>query len=198
MSIEITTKTKVFDHPEFCTSEESLEKHPNDSATRCPKLGDYDKEGWCYLFDVWVDSEKPWRKCHECLKAYQKALKEKEPDLEKELHNFMGKTFGEQPKPFHVFISEQYPDIEYQYMMFDEKGAQLHPPVFEVVPPESKSMMRTFIDDMMSLYGIEVSEVDKLKNTGEECEFDCEERGIELMKGKTLGDCKKCPNTPPF
>lgn len=34
--------------------------------------------------------------------------------------------------------------------------------------------------------------------TGEECEFDCEKRGIELMKGKTLGDCKKCPDTPPF
>ena len=36
------------------------------------------------------------------------------------------------------------------------------------------------------------------KKTVNECDFDCEERGIKLMDNKTIGDCDKCPNTPPF
>lgn len=36
------------------------------------------------------------------------------------------------------------------------------------------------------------------EKTGQECEFNCECLGIKLMEGKTIGDCKKCPNTPPF
>jgi len=36
-----------------------------------------------------------------------------------------------------------------------------------------------------------------MKN-GQECEFDCEDRGIKLMENKSIGDCEKCPNIPPF
>ncbi|MCK5612933.1 hypothetical protein KAR91_64260 [Candidatus Pacearchaeota archaeon] len=73
----IPTHIEVFEDPEFCTSESSAE-HPKDSAERCPKLGDYDKEGWCYAFHEWVDSERPWQKCDECKGAYQAELKRRE------------------------------------------------------------------------------------------------------------------------
>jgi len=42
------------------------------------------------------------------------------------------------------------------------------------------------------------SEPDPVEKTGDNCDFDCEERGIKLMSGRTIGDCDKCPNTPPF
>jgi len=36
------------------------------------------------------------------------------------------------------------------------------------------------------------------KETGENCDFDCEERGIKIPEGELTGDCKKCIYTPPF
>jgi hypothetical protein len=63
----------IFDDPEFCSSVQGADM-PGEFDEKCPKLGDYDKEGWCYLFDEWVDSEKPLTKCNECKEAYQMVL----------------------------------------------------------------------------------------------------------------------------
>jgi len=71
--IEIDIKTNIFDDPEYCTSHRSIDDQPPDDTIRCPKLGDYDKEGWCYAFDEWVDSERPLRKTNKCKEAWKKA-----------------------------------------------------------------------------------------------------------------------------
>lgn len=103
-------------------------------------------------------------KCPECKEAYQIALKEKEePDLKKELGKFMEKTLRPEQEPFHKFMSRQYPDIEYLCMFVDEKGFQKYPEM-DILKGYDANTVRTLKDDMKSLYGIEVSEVDKLKD----------------------------------
>ena len=43
-----------------------------------------------------------------------------------------------------------------------------------------------------------VNQKSTVTKTGEECEFDCEKYGVELIVGRPIGNCGKCPNTPPF
>ncbi len=200
MSIEITAKKEIFEDKDFCESEygdeccDFLDPAKEINSCQCRLF----RDGQSPKILITDTKERRETKCDECKEAYQEALKEKEPDLEKELGEFIGRTFGEPQKPFYTLISESYPDVHYQMYWADEEGNQIHSPNLEFLHIESAEMMKTFVDDMMSLYSITAVEVEKLRKTGVDCDTDCEKYGVELVPGRNIGDCDKCPNIPPF
>ncbi len=199
--MEITVKRDVFGDPEFCNL--------SVSKNGCRMLEDMHT---CNLFlnkhenpENLKTTDYPFRtiKCDQCKEAYQIGLKEKEIleekqpaelNLKKELKSFMKETLDPDQKPFHVFMSEQYPDIEYLCMFIDKKGIQKYPDM-QVLKGYHKDIISDLKSDMKSIYGIEVIEVEKL--IGQECHFECEKFG--LPKDSLLNNgCKKCIHIPPF
>lgn len=207
----IPTHIEVFDDPEYCCHCPLTNKcfylwHGHCTLRENNKKPDHLTiiENFFPLISVRHEDNLYYLKSKECRQAYQaelkrrEALEEKKPeelDLEKELGKVMEKTLRPEQEPFNEFMSRQYPDIEYLCMFVDEKGIQKYPEM-EILKGYDRDIVKTIKDDMVSLYGIEVSEVEKLRKAGEECEFNCEKYGLPKHSIET--DCDKCPNTPPF
>lgn len=205
--MEITAKIDIFDNPECCSNREKhcQELYRMDWIWFCHRFARHgiDKNGLPENRENGSYKGLPI-KCDQCKAVYQAELKRRglpesnqseELGLEKELGKFMAKSFGVPPKSFDVLMSEKYPDIEYQCMFVDEKGFQKYPEM-EVIKGYDKDLIQTLRDDIMSLYGIDVIEVEKLKEIPQECHFECEKFG--LPKDSAPGHCKDCIHTPPF
>ncbi len=180
--MKIKIEIDVFDDPENC----------HDGKTECYYL----EEGCCRAFRAIIQCGH--KKEIRCKEAYQMSLDLKivngESNLEKELGEFMKRNLSPNRKPFHVLMSEKYPDVEYQLMLVDEKGFQKLSPTMDIVTKDQE-VIKSITEDM-SLYGIEVKVVDKLKEIGQECGFECEKFGIP--EGSAPDHCKECIHTPPF
>ena len=214
-----TIEVQIFDDPKYCDM-----CHDENDLRPCPHL--ISEELVCTAFTVnecfiklEFDYDEVAHKKHPlCIEAWNKQkLIDKvsqlhnqkdddseikgaetpngELDLKNELGEFMKRTLSPPQKPFHVLMAERYLDVEYQLMFVDEKGFPKSHLIMDVIKIEDRDIFKGVKQDM-SLYGIGVKEVEKLKEIGQECGFECEKFG--LPKNSAPDKCDECIHTPPF